>query len=504
MKISLNNMKKHLLKKTVFLLAAVLMAISVSAEEYTYDFSNSIPTGWTSKVSPNGFETTGYQRGCQFLASTTLTLSGVKNVTKVVITCSANTDKNGLAVSVAGTQWGSETLPKENNMTKTFSGAAASGNLVIDITRVEKSVYISKIVVTADESTTGGGDGDNESTLDENYSYAEPTIVTVSGATGSNAAYSFVQNNIEVKCSAGAQNETYFGCNAGNDITFTATKPIKAIVIDGYVKKEFEATVSAGNIGYVDASESEVTANPVLAVTDINSKTVTLSCVKQLRCYKVYFYFESNPDVEFETGGGDDDDYGDLTFDYEPTTATNLIITFDEVYEEELSSQVGYNLVDLYFVSDDYEMEVYVFAPKDAQCGVAPGVYPINDTYEEGTVQASPGGDDMYDYPTYLATDFEYDPDWDAYYYNTSYYLVSGTLKVEKSGNGVKYTLDAKSHYGSTIKASYVGSIQSVDEEDSIEFVEQQKTTPTKLLKDGQIIIQRNGKAYTVSGTRVK
>lgn len=501
-------MIQHLLKKTMLLCAAMLMGISVSAEEYTYNFSNEIPTGWTSSAKPNDFEKAGYERGCQFIVNTQLTLSGLKNVSKVVITCSANTDKNSMAVSVAGTQWGSETLPKENGMTKTFIGTAASGNLVIDITRVEKSVYIKQIVVTADESTTGGGDnpggdnpgGDTGNTLDENYNYAEPTVVTVSGAIGSNSPYTFIQNNIEVKCSTGAQNENYFGCNAGKEITFTATKAIKAIVIDGYVKQYFDATTSAGSIGFVDASESEITANPVLAVTDIDSKTVTISCVKQLRCYKVYFYFVENPDVEFDVEGGDE---GDLNFDYEPTTATTLNITFDEVYEQDFTEDAGYALTDLYFVSEDYEMEVYVFAPKDAQCGVVPGVYPINDTYEDGTVQASPGGDDYYDYPTYIAADFEYDEEW-GWYYNTSYYLVSGTLKVEKVAEGVRYTINAKSHFGSTITATYTGAVQSLDEEDSIESIGQDKVAATKTMKDGQIIIQRNGKTYTVAGVRLK
>ena len=82
-----------------------------------------------------------------------------------------------------------------------------------------------------------------DDTLNPGYEYAEPTIVTNSEDIGSNLVnYSFVCNNVQVSVTKGARYAAYFGVNAGESITLTATKPMKAIVVNGYIKKGFSAT----------------------------------------------------------------------------------------------------------------------------------------------------------------------------------------------------------------------------------------------------------------------
>ena len=94
-------MKFKSLHKVLSLVAFFALSLSAYASEVTYDFTSSIPAGWTASAKPNGFETTGTSRGTQFTTSATLTLAGVKNVTKVVVTCSSNIDSgNSLGVSV--------------------------------------------------------------------------------------------------------------------------------------------------------------------------------------------------------------------------------------------------------------------------------------------------------------------------------------------------------------------------------------------------------------------
>lgn len=491
----------------LLLLAILVFGQSISAEEFTFDFMSAVPEAWTSNPAPFGFESTS--RGCQYTSNATLTLKGAKNVTKVVITCSSNVaGKNTIALNVGGKAFGSTvTMAKETNVEKTFSGSAASGDIALAITRSEKSVYISKIVVTADAIDGAGGGGGNggnggggdQGNLDPNYNYAEPTIVTVAGETGiSNTSYSFIQNNIKVETTTGAKQESYFGCNAGNEITFTATKDIKAVVINGFVKKDFSATASSGNIGYVDASEEDVTADPVVAVLDVNSKSLTISCEKQMRCYNVEFYFVENPDIEIS--GDDDDDDGDLTFDWEPDETTTLNITFDEAQAVNYTGEVGYNYTAVLLSSEDYEMEMAIFAPTVEGTIVAPGTYTISDTYAEGTVQASPGGDDWYDYPTFIATDYEYDEEYDEWYYTTAYYLVSGTVTVAAEAKGVKLTIDAKTSKGSTVKATYTGAADI----DTIDVIESEaKSSKTyKQLENGHIVIVRAGNRYGIDGVR--
>lgn len=460
------------MKKFFTSLFALLLCIASYADEVVYDFSASIPNGWTASEAPNGFETTNTARGCQFTKDAVLTLKGAKGVTKVVVVCSANVGAT-VNASVGGALWGSETIAKITDASLTFTGSAADGDLTVSLTRDNKSIWIKTITVTCSESVDPGqgGGGEDGSDLDPAYTYAEPTVVGPSGATGNNASYSFIQNNIEVKTTTGAQAETYFGCNATASITFTATKPIKALVINGYVKKDFSAECNHGDIAYVDASEDYVEADPVLAITDIDATSVTINCDKQLRCYSVSFYFNENPEVDLDTPGTGGDYEGDFNFDYEPIEVTTINATMDYLSCEDYSSYYGYDYVDIYMENDEASIELGVFTPAVAGTCVAPGTYVINDTFESGTVQASPGGDDMYDYPSMYMTDYEeYDG---AYYYNTCYYMESGTLTVTSDPAGVKMVINAKTHFGSTINATFVGEAEFFgDMPDGIKEVE--------------------------------
>lgn len=502
-------MKQFLLNLRFFaILALVAFGSSAQAKEFTYDFGSSIPNGWTASTAPLTFETADPSRGSQFTSSSVLTLKEAKNVTKVVITCSTNVgDKNSISLTINGKAFGSAvTLSKENNKEKTFSGSAATGDIAVNIKRSEKSVYIKKIVITADEIGTsssdgdgGSGDGDGDTGLKDDYVYDEPTTLTATGTPCNNSAYSFIQNNVKVTVSTGAITDTYFGCNAGSTIQFTATKAIKAIVVNGYIKQNFSATASSGDIVYADASEDYVEANPVLAVTDVDSKTLTLSCDKQLRCYSVELYFDENPDVDIDNG---DSNTGTYNFDYEPTTPTTLNITCDNVDAADYSDYLGYNYSDIYLSNDDLYIEIGVYAPLVDGTILAPGTYEINSTYEDGTVQASPGGDEDYDYPTFIATGFKYDEDYNEYYYTIAYYLESGTLTVSKEGDMAKFVIEAKSHYGSTIKATFIGNLE--DAEGIKDVNTNTRPTNTKQLRNGRIVIVKDDKTYDLTGRAVK
>ena len=499
------------MQKLFTLFAFIVCTLAAFADEVVYDFSASVPQPWVSSVQPFGYETSGSMRGTQFNKATpeaTLTLAGVKNVTKVVVTCSSNiADLNTLSVSAAGSLWGTETFAKETNVEKTFSGAAASGNLTLDITIADKSVYISKVVVTCDEA--GGGTGENpdveepdDQDLDPDFEYPEPTVIWPTGEVSSNTAYSFVQNNIKVSATVGGQADGYFGCNAGQQITFTATQPIKALVITGYVKQGFEADCDHGDIMYVDASEDAVEATPVLAVLDVDSKSVTISCVKQMRCYVAQVYFEENPDIE--GGGGEEDD--DLNYDYEPTEKSNIDITFDEVQYVDYTPFFGIPYTDMYFIAEEYEMELTAYCEAVPVTMLPVGTYEINDSDEEGTVEASPGGDYNYDYPSYIATDFEYFEEYESWGYGAAYYLMSGTLTIANDPEGVKVTLDAKTYNGSTVKATFVGCPDG-DEEylDGVNTVLAPSADSNgKHFSNGRVTIRHNGKTYTTAGLRLR
>ena len=486
------------MKKILLSLLALAASFSFALASTTYDFSASLPSGWTSNPAPYDFENPG--RGAQFAATTTLTLPNVTDVAKVTIEGASNTNNYTIEVLVGTTSFGTQTIPQGNDQTWEFNGTTSSGDLKIIITKAtKKSVYIK--TVTIDGEATQGGDSTTVTPvegLDPNYEYAEPTIVTNTDSVGSNINYSFISNNIEVKATTGARTSTFFSVNAGQSITFTATQPMKAIVVNGYVKKDFEAEASAGELAYVDASEEEITAEQVLAVTDIDTTSLTISCVKQMRCYSVSVYFEANPEIDIE-GGEEEDDY---SFEWEPTEIKTINVTFDSIEVTDMTENLGYACTGLYLMSEEYEMELSVFASTIDSITILPvGTYAINDTYEANTVMASPGGYEEYDFPSYLITDFEQDQASGAWYYNTVYYLASGTMEVAEIEGGAQLTIHAITHFGSTINATYT-YVGGEPVEDAVEQITI-AAKAHKMLRNGQLIIEFNGTKYNAAGIKL-
>lgn len=151
-----------------------------------------------------------------------------------------------------------------------------------------------------------------EADLVTDFIYPEPTIVGVPDTTIRKKEYAFIRNNILVHCEQGSilkaeadsnpdddeddSHPAYFNCNADYHITFTATQNIKGIAIDGFVRKAFNATCDHGSITYLTDPDKDEEGAPALVIQDINAKSVTLTCPKQIRCYQLRVYFVENPD----------------------------------------------------------------------------------------------------------------------------------------------------------------------------------------------------------------
>lgn len=512
------------MKKLFTLLSMLFVSIMALGADVVYDFtSKDLPNGWTGNAA-SGYESGETGRGAQWLADATLTLKGVKNVSKVVITCSSNVEnKNSIAVSVGGTTWGTETMKKETNVEKVFTGTTTDGDLTIQITRVDKSVYIKKIVISGDASTGGEGGGNtggeggsgsatNPGNLNNLYIYSEPTIVTTTVTSDIfNQSYAFIQNNIKVECTNGtqrpasAEQTAYFGVSAGQSITFTATKPIKGIVINGYIKKGFDFEVTGASedcrMLSVDAEDEDVENDPVIALLDVDSKSVTLNCLKQLRCYSVEFYFKENPEIETE-----EEDELDFTFEPEEVTTLNYT-SFDDSYYTDYMDYIGLPYIEVGLIqTNEYDIYLGFNVEKDNETIIPVGTYEINDTYDLGTVVASSGGTDEYDTPSYVATNYKYYEEYGEYFYNAAYYLVSGTVKVEKVAQGIKITIDAKTYNGSTVKATYVGSLNDDEEnEDAIDMVQSANNKKDgKFIQNGKLVIRKDGKVFNAFGQHIQ
>lgn len=497
------------MKKFFSFFALVLLSMSISAQTFTptseADMTQDGVTVSFAKGSGNNDPFWG-NNGLRLYASNTITISG-KTITSVQLVFTKQGTKTyaDLTASVGTLTGGGESTGADDQKTDTWTGSASSVTFTLGASGQR---LIKKIIVNG---TPGGNPDPNpnpdpepepepepETNLDPTYVYAEPTIVSagnLTAAIGNNMSYSFVENNILVSCSTGAivrESTTlpdYFGCNAGNSITFTATQPIKAITVDGYIKKDFGATASNGDIVYADASEAEVEDELVLAVTDVNATTLTLNCDKQIRFYSISFYFESNPEIEI--GGGDEE----YSYEWEPTEVTTLNFTMDYFSAIDMTDNLGYKAVSIEMENDEAYLATVAFVDYDEACGITPGTYPINFTYEEGTVEASVGGDEDYDYETYLMTNFQIIDDEEWY---DPYYIVSGTLTVAKTATDFTYTLNGLSYNGSTINVTYSGPLMT-----AIESVSKPAEL-NKRLVNGQLVITRGEQRYSVLGSRVK
>ena len=139
----------------------------------------------------------------------------------------------------------------------------------------------------------------------------------------------------------------------------------------------------------------------------------------------------------------------------------------------------------LYFVVDE----------ADAETILPEGTYPINDTWELGTVTASPGMEwDGSVIPSYYA---RYVDNWVAEPY---YFFQEGSVVVTKTGKGA-FTLEinALNSCGIPVHIVYGNPVSGLENLEVNGIVDVQK-----MIIDGQLVIVRNGKAYNALGAIVK
>ena len=138
---------------------------------------------------------------------------------------------------------------------------------------------------------------------------------------------------------------------------------------------------------------------------------------------------------------------------------------------------------------------LYFFAEEaDADIVIPAGVYPIDDSMDYGTVYASTGYDSNYGAsPSLYAKNTE-----DGYLSIPLWFMVSGTVTVEKVDGKMKMTINALNSYDQEIKITYDGTTTGVENINvNVEGLRKQ-------IVDGQLVIIRDGKAYNAQGAQVK
>ena len=423
------------MKKIYSLLALVCFSVHIVAATFTFSSDASLQQtvdGITLSIAQGGGSSAPkyYTNGMRLYAKNTITLSGT-NITNVTITFAKQGTKAyaGLTASIGNLVSGGESTSADDDKMDVWTGSASTITFTLGESgqRLIKQISVNGEVITPDDDQpTTPTDTVPTLQLDPSYVYAEPTTIIAPNQTVQGAEYVFISNNILVSCTKGAITPTatsYFSAHAGYELTFTATKPIKGIRINGFVKAGFTATADNGIVTYISPAE-ETEANPVVVITDINNTSVTLSCVKQLRCYSVEFYFESNPEGLGSTPTtGEEVNFVGYAADYE--------------YYEDYSYDGAYNY------------SIYLYGQTDTDPSVMLDIYTAEKDKFEGTYSTADGT--LGEYCFYDISEEEY------------YTLVQGSIQITKNANNYTIAGAMVGDNGVTYNISYTGELIEYD-----------------------------------------
>jgi len=492
------------MKKFFTFITAVCCALSVAAEtEFTFTaasdksqtkdgFSISLAQGSNPSDGPKF--TTIYLTGepeMRLYVGNTITVSG-ENLTNIQMVFAksgaSNKDYAGLDASVGTLVSGGTSENYSDWKVDTWTGSAT--NVVFTLSgkgqrRIQRILIDGEPIVLDSIVEVLPTEED----LDPAYTYAEPTVVFPKDTVVAKAEYAFIHNNILVHCTQGSimkeVEETddtegrpaFFNCNAGFALSFTASKPIKGLVISGMVRKLFDAEVDHGTIEFCSPGELEEDheGNPVVIIKDINSTSVTISCPKQVRCYAVRVYFDANPTEELDCGG---EDIGGETF----------FLTFDKadaVYESEISEDEGKPNYTIYLMQEANPEYPYITLD----------LYPTAKGDLTGTYEMENGS--LGEATWYQYGESALDRTW---------MDEDGMVAVSKEGTVYTISGFLTCDDTNTYNISFTGEIPFYTDEEyyteDIRYVNDAKGA-TKIIRNGQLIILRGNKQYNAQGAQL-
>jgi hypothetical protein len=136
----------------------------------------------------------------------------------------------------------------------------------------------------------------------------------------------------------------------------------------------------------------------------------------------------------------------------EPETTTSKSYVASEVYvATNYGDYFGLGVDDVIFAAADEDWEIIptieLMLPLGSGSTIPEGIYPITSTREANTAWASVGNHNWLDLGCFV---------WDYSSSMTTYYIVSGSVTVTATG----FHLVGQSYYGSSIEATYTGSME--------------------------------------------
>ena len=194
--------------------------------------------------------------------------------------------------------------------------------------------------------------------------------------------------------------------------------------------------------------------------------------------YEISMHAVYNKHLQYDATSGS----VDRTYNSNDIVDIEPYYQYSSVYFEVTAADQS-DICALYFFPEEFDNDIII----------APGVYTIDDSQDYNTVYASPGVTGMSVNPSFYALlDGEY-------LVTPLYFLVDGTVTVEKVNGKLKLEVNGYNSYGVPVHIIYNGA----DDGSAVENI----TTPisaSKIVKNGQLYIIRNGQAYDATGTLVK
>ena len=305
----------------------------------------------------------------------------------------------------------------------------------------------------------------------------EPVIIAAPDTVISKMAYTIAEQGMTINVSNGTIlpadhdwnpiDRTYFAVLAGANMTISAEQAIKGIAINGWIRKNFSASANYGTINYLDASLEDTEGEPVLTISDIDNTSVTITCENQIRCFSLEVYFTQNPEDVQE--GGDVVD----TERFVAVTAEALDYSENESY----SSEGSYS----YWLSLS-PAEVYPQVWLDMYSAVK------GDLSGEYSLYNFNVGD--YTYVQLSADESDYE------------YAYDQEFTISKTDNG--YHVEGYIIADNDIQYEFVYDGPIALSTDAIEQTVHASSSNRKYIKDSMLLIEKNGKTYTLLGTEMK
>ena len=186
-----------------------------------------------------------------------------------------------------------------------------------------------------------------------------------------------------------------------------------------------------------------------------------------------------------------------LDFDEPEEIIDRVYTTADNVTIDDQTMNNGYIYLAL-TAADGSDMAAFFFFAEetDEDIIVPVGVYPIDSSEEYGTVFANPGvqGDGVW--PSYYARMLE-----DGSLITPLWLLVDGTVEVTKTEEGYPYLeVNAVNSYGVEVHIVYDGTPVG----SGVEDIQLPTADTRKVLRDGQLLIIRNGETFNTVGKLVE